>query len=160
MFGSISLAYNACNPLTAPNCCILLLCFSRILLQPFLHSSVFHQLRLLSFVDLFRVCCSLLQRFLSFSGHSKLLCKLSPQCLCNGSDIFSLFSKLQNGLLFSQRQLSGLHVDLSFLAQMQSSQAKTNSRHSELFIVQPINLTGHTWEARCTRQSVPTLLVA
>ena len=49
------------------------------------------------------------------------------------------FSKLQNGLLFSQRQLSGLHVGLSFLTQMQSSQAKpkakTKSRHSELFIV-------------------------
>ena len=42
-------------------------------------------------------------------------------------------------LLFSQRQLSGLHVALSFLTQMQSSQAKpkakTKIKHSELFIV-------------------------
>ena len=63
-------------------------------------------------------------------------CTSYPQCLCNR---FPFFSKLQNGLLFSQRQLSDLYVGLSFLTQMQFSQAKpkaqTKSRHSELFIV-------------------------
>lgn len=38
------------------------------------------------------------------------------QCLCNGSDRFSLFSICQKVLHFSSlRQLSGLHVDLSFI---------------------------------------------
>ena len=80
------------------------------------------------------------------------------------NDRFLSFSELQNGLLFSQRQLSGLHVGLSFLTQTQSSQtkpkAKTKSRHSELFIVYPINLTGHMWATRNTCQShVPILLL-
>ena len=43
-------------------------------------------------------------------------------------------SKLQNACFSPPRQLSG-HVGLYFLTQMQSSQAKPKSRHSELYMV-------------------------
>ena len=96
-----------------------------------------HQLLLFSLFDLLYVCCSVRQRCLSFSEHWCWTSYL--QCLCNGSDRFPLFYKLQNSLLFTQRQLFHLHVFLSFLTQMQFSQAKpkakSKSRHSERFIV-------------------------
>ena len=66
---------------------------------------------LFSLVDLIDVCCSVRQPFLSVFEHSKLLYKLSPMLVM--ALINFLFSKLQNGLLFSQRQLSDLHVGLS-----------------------------------------------
>ena len=74
-----------------------------------------HKLLLFSLVDLFKVCCSVCQRFFFFDIPS--YCTSYPQCLCNGSDRYPLSSEL----LFSQRLLAGLHVGLSFLTQMQSS---------------------------------------
>ena len=40
-----------------------------------------------------------------------ICCKSYPQCLCNGSDRYPLFSKLHNGLLFFQKQKINQHED-------------------------------------------------
>ena len=73
--------------------------------------------------------------FRTFQVVVQAIPNVCPMALIN----FPPFSKLKNGLLFSQRLLSGHHVGFSFLTQMQSSQAKpkteTKSRHSERFIV-------------------------
>ena len=128
----------------------------------FLHSS--------QNVSVINCCClawstcsvSISQFSSGFSGHSKLLYKLSP-LLVQWLWSILLFFQFQNGLVFSQRQLSSLHVSLSFLTQMQSSQVKskvkTKTRHSELFIC-PINLTGHILATTNICQShVPILLL-
>lgn len=50
-------------------------------------------------------------------------------CVCNGSDKFSIFSQLQNGILFNQNQFSALDDGLSFFKhQMQSLQLKDSEQ--------------------------------
>lgn len=94
---------------------LLFWCFSSQLSQCFCL-----QLLLFSLADLFDVCCSVHQYYLYFSRHSKLLywlCPMFVQC--------SVFSQLQNDLLFSHRQLS----DLSFLDKKCSWEAWRSQRN-------------------------------
>lgn len=81
------------------------------------------------------------QQLLSFSVHSEL------------SKLVSLFPLLQNGLLFSHRQLAGLHIGLYYFNK--KCRAETYSRHSELF-----KQSMHTWPIRHMSYShVPVFLV-
>ena len=104
------------------------------------------------------VCCAVRQRFLSFSGHSKLLYKLSPMPVQWFPQI-SLLLEASKWLAFLPR--TAILSSCWFIFSSQAKpKAKTKSRHSELFVVQPINLTGHIWATRKTCQShVPIILL-
>ena len=62
------------------------------------------------------------------------------KCLCNGSDWFSMFSQFQKCLLFSHRQLSGLHIGYTCLTINAVYAGKTQSWNSVLFLFLIINV--------------------